>query len=205
MGPAAAPRRGEVLGRAAELLRAKERELGEIVQVETGKPWKNGGRVASSADLGVFMAQRRQPLLRQDDDEPGAESQRRTVRARSRLRRDSCRSTVPWPAWAWRSSGAPLRERRRRQSHELTPYTAVAFGRLLHEAGLPRGVYSVVQGLGSKSARRSSATIASPRQLQPARFPRSRFSRAQRAARCSAKVCLELGGKNPLVVCDDAE
>ena len=36
------------------------------------------------------------------------------------------------------------------KSHELTPYTAVAFGQLLQEAGLPRGVYSVVQGLGAE-------------------------------------------------------
>src|SRR5450631_3760992 len=51
-----APRRGEILGRAAALLRAKERELGEIVQTETGKPWKNAvAEVASSADLGMFM------------------------------------------------------------------------------------------------------------------------------------------------------
>src|SRR5438046_10048201 len=34
------------------------------------------------------------------------------------------------------------------KSHELTPYTAVAFGRLLQEAGLPRGVFSAVQGFG---------------------------------------------------------
>ncbi len=34
------------------------------------------------------------------------------------------------------------------KSHELTPYTAIAFGKVLQEAGLPRGVYSVVQGLG---------------------------------------------------------
>src|SRR4030095_6428687 len=51
-----APKRGDVLGRAASLLRAKERELAEIVQTETGKPWKNAAaEVASSADLGVFM------------------------------------------------------------------------------------------------------------------------------------------------------
>src|SRR5258706_13354952 len=34
------------------------------------------------------------------------------------------------------------------KSHELTPYTAVAFGKVLQEAGLPRGVYSAVQGFG---------------------------------------------------------
>src|SRR5205823_3034576 len=51
-----APRRGEVLGRAAALLRAKEREFGEYIQAETGKPWKNAAaEVASSADLALFM------------------------------------------------------------------------------------------------------------------------------------------------------
>ena len=51
-----APRRGEILGRAAALLRSNERQLGEVVQIETGKPWKNAiAEVSSSADLGVFM------------------------------------------------------------------------------------------------------------------------------------------------------
>src|SRR5262245_62515480 len=34
------------------------------------------------------------------------------------------------------------------KSHELTPFTAVAFGRLLRDAGVPAGVYGAVQGLG---------------------------------------------------------
>src|SRR5215207_3769119 len=45
-----APRRGEILGRAAALLRANERELGDVIQTETGKPWKNAvAEVFSSA------------------------------------------------------------------------------------------------------------------------------------------------------------
>ena len=51
-----APKRGEVLGRAGALLRMKEREFGEIIQAETGKPWKYAtAEVASSADLAAFM------------------------------------------------------------------------------------------------------------------------------------------------------
>src|SRR5438128_1598810 len=34
------------------------------------------------------------------------------------------------------------------KSHEQTPFTAVAFGRLLKDAGLPSGLYGAVQGLG---------------------------------------------------------
>ncbi|MEO8682970.1 MAG: aldehyde dehydrogenase family protein, partial [Vicinamibacterales bacterium] len=51
-----APKRGAILGRAAQLLREREQLFGTIVQVETGKPWKNAiAEVSSSADLGVFM------------------------------------------------------------------------------------------------------------------------------------------------------
>src|SRR5213592_4054120 len=35
------PKRGAILGRAAILLRDREKEFGEIIQAETGKPWKN--------------------------------------------------------------------------------------------------------------------------------------------------------------------
>src|SRR4029079_11030438 len=55
-GRVPAPRRGEVLGRAAALLREREQEFGRIVQTETGKPWKSAvAEVASSADLAIFM------------------------------------------------------------------------------------------------------------------------------------------------------
>ena len=93
------------------------------------------------------------------------------------------------------------------KSHELTPYTAVAFGKLLQEAGLPRGVYSVVQGLGPEvghAARRR--TIASASSASPGRSPTGKLIQQTVSERAVlAKVCLELGGKNPLVVCDDAD
>jgi hypothetical protein len=34
------------------------------------------------------------------------------------------------------------------KSHELTPYTAIAFGKLLKDAGLPAACYGAVQGYG---------------------------------------------------------
>ena len=53
-----APRRGEVLGaHGRSPARAREQDFGEIVQLETGKPWKNAAaEVGSSADLAAFMA-----------------------------------------------------------------------------------------------------------------------------------------------------
>src|SRR5262245_19818277 len=50
------PRRGEILGRAASLLRMREGEFGVLIQAETGKPWKYAvAEVGSSADLALFM------------------------------------------------------------------------------------------------------------------------------------------------------
>jgi aldehyde dehydrogenase (NAD+) len=92
------------------------------------------------------------------------------------------------------------------KSHELTPYTAVAFGRLLKDAGLPCGVYSVVQGLGPEVG---AALVDDPR-VGLVSFtgsaPTGKSIQQRVSARpVLAKVCLELGGKNPLVVCDDAD
>src|SRR5687768_2507913 len=50
------PKRGAILGKAAQLLRERETAFGQIVQHETGKPWKDAGaEVGSSAALAVFM------------------------------------------------------------------------------------------------------------------------------------------------------
>ena len=92
------------------------------------------------------------------------------------------------------------------KSHELTPYTAVAFGRLLKDAGLPVGVYSAVQGLGPDAG----APLVQDNRVGVVSFTGSSATGkliqkmvSERAV--LAKVCLELGGKNPFVVCDDAD
>jgi aldehyde dehydrogenase (NAD+) len=92
------------------------------------------------------------------------------------------------------------------KSHELTPNTAVAFGRLLQEAGLPRGLYQVVQGFGPEVG----TPLVEDARVGLVSFTGSaptgkRIQQAVSARPVLAKVCLELGGKNPLVVCDDAD
>src|SRR5262249_53979534 len=92
------------------------------------------------------------------------------------------------------------------KSHELTPQTGVAFGQLLHDAGLPVGVYGAVQGLGAE---------VGPALVDDARVGLVSFTGSVATGKAIqqrvsgrpvlAKVCLELGGKNPLVVCDDAD
>src|SRR5262245_4324620 len=92
------------------------------------------------------------------------------------------------------------------KSHELTPYTAVAVGHLLRDAGLPSGLYSVVQGFGPDVG----GPLIEDARVGVVSFTGSSVTgkliqRTVSGRRVLAKVCLELGGKNPLVVCDDAD
>jgi aldehyde dehydrogenase (NAD+) len=202
-----APKRGEVLGRAAALLRAKERDFAEIVQVETGKPWKNAAaEVGSSADLAVFMESEGSRFYGKTMTSPIPNRSVRTERAPIGVCAAIMPFNSPLAGVAWKAFPALLCGNAVvAKSHELTPYTAVAFGKLLHEAGLPAGVYSVVQGLGPEVG---PALVEDPR-VGIVSFTGSvatgkQIQQTVSARPVLAKVCLELGGKNPLVVCDDA-
>ena len=146
----APPRRGEILGRAATLLRSRERELGEIVQTETGKPWKNAvAEVSSSAELAGFMEGEGSRFYGKTMTSPIPNRAVRTERSPIGVCAAIMPFNSPLAGVAWKAFPALLCGNAVvAKSHELTPYTAVAFGKLLQEAGLPRGVYSAVQGYG---------------------------------------------------------
>jgi aldehyde dehydrogenase (NAD+) len=86
---------------------------------------------------------------------------------------------------------------------EHTPASAAFFAQLALEAGVPSGVLNVVHGLGDEAG---APLVAHP-DVDLVSFTGSAGTgRAinESAARRLAKTCLELGGKNALVVCDDA-
>jgi aldehyde dehydrogenase (NAD+) len=90
------------------------------------------------------------------------------------------------------------------KASEDTPETALAFARLAAEAGLPAGLLNVVQGLGPEAGQ---PIVEDPRVALVSFTGSTAVGRmiARVAGERLAKVCLELGGKNPLVVCDDAD
>jgi alpha-ketoglutaric semialdehyde dehydrogenase len=87
---------------------------------------------------------------------------------------------------------------------EDTPATAWYFARLAEKAGLPPGVLNIVHGLGAEAG---AALVAHPGVAVVSFTGSSAVGREiQRIAGDRfARVSLELGGKNPLVVCDDAD
>ncbi|MDT8068772.1 MAG: aldehyde dehydrogenase family protein [Terriglobia bacterium] len=85
---------------------------------------------------------------------------------------------------------------------ELTPTSALELQRLLHESGVPRDAFAVVLGDGSTGA----ALIESP--IDKLIFTGSVATGkrvAEAAGRRLLPVVLELGGKDPMLVLDDAD
>ncbi|KAJ8504167.1 hypothetical protein OPV22_005053 [Ensete ventricosum] len=88
---------------------------------------------------------------------------------------------------------------------EQTPLTALYFAHLAKQAGIPDGVLNVVTGFGATAG----AAIASHMDVDKVSFTGStEVGRLvmEAAARSNLKsVSLELGGKSPVIICDDAD
>src|SRR5690606_18732180 len=87
---------------------------------------------------------------------------------------------------------------------EWSPLTARLLAEIMHEAGLPRGVANLVNGVGETTGR---ALTEHPALRALAFIGESRTGSAIMAqgAPTLKRVHLELGGKNPVIVFDDAD
>ena len=86
---------------------------------------------------------------------------------------------------------------------EFTPLSALLFAELAREAGLPRGVLNVVTGDGATGA----ALVAHPDVAKIAFTGSTEVGRLIRSATAGSgkALTLELGGKSPYIVFDDAD
>ena len=86
---------------------------------------------------------------------------------------------------------------------EFTPLTALVFAELCQEAGLPAGVVNIVTGDGSTG----EALVKHPDIDKIAFTGSTEVGRAIRAATAAShkKLSLELGGKSPFIVFEDAD
>jgi aldehyde dehydrogenase (NAD+) len=87
---------------------------------------------------------------------------------------------------------------------ELSPFSALAFAEILHEAGVPPGVFNLVNGTGE--------AVGAPMSSHPGidmlsitGSTRAGVLVAQAAAPTVKRVTLELGGKSPNVLLPDAD
>ena len=87
---------------------------------------------------------------------------------------------------------------------EFTPTSALIFAEILHDAGVPAGVFNLVNGLGQEVG----AAMSSHPGIDMISFTgstRAGIDVAQRAATTVKRVSQELGGKSPNIILDDAD
>jgi len=87
---------------------------------------------------------------------------------------------------------------------EIAPIDAVIFAEIMHEAGVPAGVFNMVQGMGADVG----AAISAHPDIDMVSFTgstRAGVLISKAASETVKKVHLELGGKSPNILLDDAD
>ncbi|HHM04489.1 MAG TPA: aldehyde dehydrogenase [Gammaproteobacteria bacterium] len=198
--------RGEVLFRITDALHARREEMARVVALETGKSFKEAlGETGGAIAQGRFMAGEGQRLYGRTTTSGAANRFVATVRQPLGVAGLITAANTPIANVAWKvfpalicGNAAVLK------AAEDAPMTAELFARIAHEAGLPPGLLNVIHGFGAEAGEplvlHSGVAVIS--------FTGS-TSVGRRIACLAgerlAKVSLELGGKNPFVVCDDAD
>ena len=198
--------RGTILRRVAQLLERDREEISAVVAAETGKAPKDAkGETDGSIEFGYFIAGEGRRFYGKTIPSATPNRQAMTVRQPLGVAGLIIAANTPLPNVAWKvfpallcGNGAVLK------ASEDAPQSAVAFARLAAEAGVPPGVFNVVHGYGDEAGQ---PLVEDPRVAVVSFTGSTAVGRmiARVAGERLAKVCLELGGKNPLVVCDDAD
>lgn len=84
---------------------------------------------------------------------------------------------------------------------EITPMTAFMLSALANEAGIPPGVFNVVHGTGP----RTGSALVGNKEIKRLSFTGSTVTGRAIEAAFKAPVTLEMGGKNPTIIFDDAD
>jgi aldehyde dehydrogenase (NAD+) len=90
------------------------------------------------------------------------------------------------------------------QSSEKTPLTAIHFAKLVKEAGFPAGVFNLLNGFGTAG----EALVLHPKVAKIAftgSTPVGKRIQELSSKNGLKRVSLELGGKSPMIVLDDAD
>ncbi|MDU8914124.1 betaine-aldehyde dehydrogenase [Aestuariicoccus sp. MJ-SS9] len=196
--------RGRILRRAADIMRERNRDLSVLETYDTGKPLSETlcADATSGADALEYFGGLAASLT--GEHIPLGEDWAYTIREPLGLCVGIGAWNYPTQIACWK--GAPALACGNAmifKPSETTPLCALKVAEILHEAGLPAGLYNVVQGAGAVGA----ALVGDPRVDKVSltgSVPTGRKVYAQ-AADQMKHVTMELGGKSPLIVFDDAD
>jgi betaine-aldehyde dehydrogenase len=197
--------RARVLRRAAQALRSRNQELAELESRDTGKPIQETQvvDVISGADCFEYFASLAQSLSGEYVD--------LGTQAFGYTRREPLGVVGGIGAWnyplqiaCWKAAPAlACGNAMIFKPAELTPFSAVKLQEILLEAGLPSGVFQVVQGFADTG--RLITRHPDIRKVSLTGEVGTGKAVMSDAAQTLKSVTLELGGKSPLIVFDDAK
>ncbi|MBL3702042.1 betaine-aldehyde dehydrogenase [Sulfitobacter sp. BDSS02] len=196
--------RGRILRRAADIMRERNHDLSVLETWDTGKPYQETSvaDATSGADALEYFGGMAATLAGQHIQL--GEDWVYTVREPLGVCVGIGAWNYPTQIACWK--GAPALACGNAivfKPSETTPLSALKVAEILVEAGLPAGVYNVVQGLGDVGA----ALVSDPRVDKVSltgSVPTGRKVYASAAAGMK-HVTMELGGKSPMVIFDDAD
>jgi betaine-aldehyde dehydrogenase len=197
--------RGRILKRAADIMRARNRELSELETLDTGKPIQETivADPTSGADAFEFFGGVAAAALNGDYIPLGGD-----FAFTKRVPLGVCVGIGAWnypqQIACWKGAPALIAGNAMVfKPSENTPLGALKIAEILFEAGLPKGLYNVIQGDRSTGPllvnHKAVAKVSLTGSVETGRKV------AGAAASQLKHVTMELGGKSPLIVFDDAD
>jgi len=200
-----APRRGEIIRRAGDLFTRRKNELAAIMTREMGKPlFETRGDIQEAIDTAYYSATETRRLFGYNTPSELPNKMNLSFRMPIGL----CGIITAWnfpiavPSWKIFPALAAGNTIVWKPSDDA-PHSAVIFAEILREAGIPDGVFNVVHG----DAEAGAALVEHPL-VRVIAFTGSTTTGTHIAARCgmlNKKVSLEMGGKNAVIIMDDAD
>ena len=198
--------RGDLVREIASSIRERREELSAVVVEETGKSMTLAlGETDAAVEMGFFIAGEGRRSYGRTMPASVANRTVLTVRRPVGVAGLIASFNTPLPNLSWKvfpalfcGNAAVFKP------SEHVPLSADLFAAICSDAGLPAGVLNIVHGLGAEAG---EALVEHPDVDLVSFTGSAAIGRrvAEAAGRRLAKVCLELGGKNALVVCDDAD
>jgi phenylacetaldehyde dehydrogenase len=205
--------RGRIIWKIGDLILDHAEELAQLESLDNGKPYAValGADVPLAADLFHYMAGWATKITGQTIDisvpyMPGANFHSYTLREPIGVVGQIIPWNFPLLMAAWKlgpalTTGCTVVLK----PAEQTPLTALRLAELVAEAGVPDGVVNVVPGFGETAG----AALAAHYDVDKVAFTGSteigKLIVAAAGATNLKKLTLELGGKSPNIVFDDAE
>lgn len=201
-----AVQRGLLLHKLVVAMQNRQSEIAAIVAAETGKSNKEAlGETGGAIQCGLFYASEGQRLYGRTTTSGTPNKYAMTVRQPIGVAGLIIAANTPIANVAWKIFPALICGNTAiLKAAEDTPATAWIIGQIAQEVGIPAGVLNIIQGYGEEAG----APLVEHPDVGVLSFTGStevgRIIQRSAGERF-ARISLELGGKNPLVVCDDAD